>query len=200
MIKKILTLLVAILLMPFTLAGAPTSEPFTVYVNFDGAPVVGLNVDFTCNGKTVTQVTNEQGGVLVNVGNYGHFKDVGGCSILEVDCGYASCQETFNVNSLDCPMDCKNIYELSEAPPLEPDCTTDSDCATGYECISEECSLIPIEPEPVVEDKVTSNSDGTIASVELNYGETACVVITDSKLSKLFDGQIDFDTEDYDTH
>ncbi len=198
--KKILTLFIGImLLMPAALAGAPTSEPFVVYISFNGA-VEGLAVDFTCNGKTVTQITNNLGGVLVNVGDYGHFKDVGGCSILEVDCGYDSCRETFNVNNLDCPKECTINYELSEAPPEpKPECTVDSDCNIGYECVSENCVLIP-EPEPIVEDKVSSNTDGTIASIESNFGDCIDVVITDSKLTKLFDGIIDFDTEDYDTH
>ncbi len=199
--RKLLTLLIGLmLLMPAALAGAPTSEPFVVYVSFHGA-VEGLSVDFTCNGKTVTQVTNNLGGVLVNVGDYGHFKDVGGCSLLEVDCGYDSCRETFNVNELDCPQECTISYELSEAPPMpEPECTVDSDCATGYECISEECSLVTVEPEPIVEDKVTSNADNTIALIEANFGDCIDVIITDSKLTKLFDGIIDFDTEEYDTH
>ncbi len=200
--KKLLTLLIGLmLLMPSALAGGPTSEPFTVYIKFNGAPVENLNVDFTCNGMTVTQITNNLGGVLVNVGTYGHFKRVGGCSILEVDCGYESCQETFNVNNLDCPMECINIYELSEAPPEpEPECTVDLDCATGYECVSEECVYVEPEPEPIVEDKVSSNADNTIASIESNFGDCIEVVITDNKLTKLFDGIIDFDTEDYDTH
>ncbi|KKM81145.1 hypothetical protein LCGC14_1332750 [marine sediment metagenome] len=202
MIKKILTLLVGIMLfVPLVLAGGPVAEPFVVYINFEGVPVEGIDVDFICNGMTVTRTTNNLGGVLVNVGDYGDFKDVGGCTILEVDCGHASCQETFNVNDLDCPMECINTYELSEAPPEpEPECIVDSDCSTGYECVNENCIEIVTEPEPTVEDKVTSNIDNTIASVESNFGECIDVVITDTKLSKLFDGIIDFNTEDYDTH
>ncbi len=203
MIKKLLTLLIGLmLLMPSALGGAPSAKPFVVFIKFNGGAVENLNVDFTCNGMTVTQVTNNLGGVLVNVGEYGHFKDVGGCSILEVDCGYDACRETFNVGDMDCPI-CEYTYELSEAPPMpEPECTADSDCAAGYECISEECSLIPEEPEPepIVEDKVTSNADGTIALVESNFGECIDVVITDNDLAKLFDGVTDFNTEEYDAH
>ncbi len=198
--KKILTLLIGLMLMPFAFAlGAPTSEPFVIQITFNGAAVEDLNVDFTCNGKTVTQVTNNLGKVLVNVGKYGHFKDVGGCTILEVDCGYDSCRETFNLNEITSAV-FEKTYELSEAPPSpEPECTVDSDCSAGKECVSEECVSIP-EPEVIVEDKVSSNTDNTIASIDSNFGDCIDVVITDSKLEKLFDGIIDFDTEDYDTH
>ena len=197
--KKILALLVGLMLfMPMVLAGGPTPKPFVVYINFDGAPVEGLNVDFNCDGISTTKVTNNLGGVLVNIGGYGDFNNE--CSILKVDCGYDSCRETFNTGSIDCPI-CEYTYELSEAPPEpEPECIVDSDCSTGYECVNENCVYIEPEPEPIVEDKVTSNVDNTIASVESNFGECIDVVITDTKLDKLFDGIIDFNTEDYDVH
>jgi len=198
MMKKILALLVGLMLLPVVFAGGPTPKPFVVYVNFNGAPVEGLDVDFNCDGELVTKTTNNLGGVLANIGSYGDFNNE--CSILKVDCGYDSCQETFNTGSMDCPI-CEYTYELSEAPPEpEPECIVDSDCNIGYECINEECVYIEPEPEPIVEDKVTSNVDNTIASVESNFGDCIDVIITDTKLAKLFDGIIDFNTEDYDTH
>ncbi len=202
MMKKILTYLIGLmLLMPAVLAASPpTMNPVVAFISFNGAPVEDLDVDFTCGGKTVTKVTNNLGGVRVDVSNYGDFKGVS-CSILEIDCGYESCRETFNVANFDCPP-CEYTYELSEAPPIpEPDCSIDSDCTAGNECVNEECvEIVEPEPEPTVADKVSSNTDNTIASIESNFGDCIDVVITDSKLTKLFDGMIDFDTEDYDTH
>ncbi len=171
MIKKLLTLLIGIMLfVPAALAGGPTPKPFVVYINFDGKPVEGVNVDFTCGGMTVTQLTNSLGGVMVNIGDYGHFKDVGGCSILEVYCGSASCRETLNVGDMDCPI-CEYTYELAEAPPVtcSPcDCSgggggscsyTESRCNDIYPCEDTECKECPITPDcetcevcPVVED------------------------------------------------
>ena len=193
MMKKILTLLIGImLLMPAALAfnAPPIPMPFVTYYSYNG-PIIGMNVDFTCNGKTITKTTNELGGILVELGQDFGFKCT---SIVSVNCGYDVCNKIYNVDDLSYD---GISYVLSEAPP--PECTVDSDCATGYECINEKCELIP-EPEPVVEDKVSSNTEGTIASIESNFGDCIDVVITDNKLTKLFDGLIDFDTEDYDTH
>ncbi|KKN53827.1 hypothetical protein LCGC14_0598530 [marine sediment metagenome] len=206
--KKILTILIGLmLLLPITsLAGAPSPKPFVAYVMFKGEPVVGLDVLFTCGGKTITKTTNIKGGVMVDIGGGSpEFKDVT-CSILEVDCGYEACQKTYNAGAMDCPK-CEYIYELGEAPPEPvPECLIDSDCSLNYKCISEKCVYVEPEPtptptpEPKIEEKVNSNEDGTIALIEANFGDCVDVVITDSKLSKLFDGTIDFDTEDYDTH
>ncbi len=95
-------------------------------------------------------------------------------------------------------------FEALEAPP-EPECTTDSDCSEGYECIDEECELIPEpEPEPTPEPtavtKVTSNEDGSLALIEAYYGDCIDAVIQDNKLVKLWDGEIDFEGDDYNTH
>ena len=194
MIKKILTLLIGLmLLLPTALAfeSPPVPMPFVTYYNYNG-PVIGMNVDFTCNGETITKTTNERGGILVELSQEFGFKCL---SIVSVNCGYDVCNKQYNVNDLSYD---GISYELSEAPPLpEPECTVDSDCSTGKECVSEECVLIP---EPIVEDKVSSNTENTIASIESNFGDCIDVVITDNKLAKLFDGIIDFDTEDYDTH
>ncbi len=191
--KKILSLLIAMILVSTPiLAGPPMPQPFVVFITFEGTVVPGIDVTFTCASETIVETTNDKGGVMLEISN------VVDCPILDVSCGYDACDNQYSTVALDYPY--YAYYELGVAPPIpEPECTGDSDCNSGYECISEECSLIPIE-EPIVEDKVTSNADGTIALVESNYGDCIDVIITDSKLSKLFDGQIDFDTEDYDTH
>ena len=174
MIKKILTLLIGLmLLMPAALGfnSPPTPMPFVTYYNFNG-PVIGLNVEFTCNGNTITKTTNERGGIHVELSNAFGPKCT---SIVSVNCGYDVCNKQYNVDDLSYD---SISYQLTEAPPMPSP-----------------------EPEPTeVEDNLISNTDNTIASVESNFGECIDVVITDSKLSKLFDGIIDFDTEEYDTH
>ena len=192
--KKILSVLIALILLSSSIIAAPPMpQPFVVYVKFQSTPIVGLDVTFTCASETIVETTNERGGVMIEVSN------VDSCPILVTSCGYPACDAQYNTANLDFPLII--TYELGESPPEpEPECIVDSDCDTGYECISEECSLIPAEPEPTVEDKVTSNTDNSIALIEANYGETINVVITDNQLSGLIDTQIDFDTDDYDVH
>ncbi len=197
--KKLFTYFIGLIMLFSVIAGAPVPEPFVLYFNFDGELVIGLNVDFTCNGETISRVSNSNGGVQVNLGAAGSFNSE--CnSILSVDCGYDACGD-YNINSIDTPY--QETIILSEAPPTpEPECTLDSDCASGYECINEECSLIVVEPEPepVVDDKVTSNEDNSLAIIESNLGDCVDVTIEDNKLNTLLDTEIDFDGEDYDIH
>ena len=195
--KKIITILIALILLSSIIsAGPPMPLPFVVYINFNGVAVEGIDVTFSClGGKSVVETTNNLGGVMVEVSN------LGDCSLLSTSCGDSSCDVQYNTGNLDYPFIV--TYELGEAPPEpEPECLINSDCPISYECQNEECVYIAPtpEPEPTVEDKVNSNTDNTIALVEANFGELIDVVITDNKLAKLFDGQIDFDTEDYDVH
>ena len=156
------------------LAGPPTPMPFVTYYNYNGA-VIGMDVDFTCDGNTITKETNEKGGILVDLSDGGELP----CeSILTVACGYEACNKQYNVNSLDFPYEVH--YALTEAPvvPVEPD-----------------------EPEEVITtDKVTANSALSIAYIEASFGETIDIKVEDNKLSKLLDEEIDFDTDDYNIH
>ncbi|KKK98693.1 hypothetical protein LCGC14_2640190, partial [marine sediment metagenome] len=64
-----------------------------------------------------------------------------------------------------------------------------------------ECPAEPEEekPEPTVEEaNKVSTTDKELASVEANYGQLINIELTDTKLSKLLDGEIDFDGEAYD--
>jgi hypothetical protein len=200
--KKIISFVIGLMLLSVVLAQPPTPMPFVIYVSFEGTAIVGLDVTFTCNGaESITRTTNDQGGVMIGAGGAGDFGKV--CAIISTSCGYEACNQQYNPASMNFPYTAS--YELGEAPE-PPECTTDLDCNTGYECKNYECVEI-IEPEPTptpeptpIEDKVSSNEDGTIALIEANFGDCVDVVITDSKLSKLFDGTIDFDTEDYDVH
>jgi hypothetical protein len=168
--KKILFLLIGLMLVSLVSATI-MPEPFKAIIRYNGIPVNGLSVKLSCGTESVTKLTNSQGGVMVDLS--AGSPDFNSCtSILTVDCGYPECYGTFNVASLVTPY--LVSYELSEQP------------------------VTPVIPEPTVEDKVTS--DGKTASVEAYYGECIDIVITDTKLSKLIDEQIDFDTEDYDVH
>ncbi len=193
--KKILSFIMGLILLSSVLAGPPMPQPFVVYLSFEGNPVVGLDVTFTCASETIVETTNNLGGVMIELNN------IASCPILTVSCGYDACANQYNTANFDNPV--KVYYELGEAPPEpEPECIIDSDCSTDYVCTNEECVYVEPEPEPEpkVEDKVTSNADNTIALIESNYGECVDVVVTDNKLSNLIDDVIDFDTEDYDVH
>ncbi len=208
--KKLISLILGFILLSLIVLAAdraPTPKPFELFFNYNGKPVVGLNVEFTVNDETIIKKTNSVGGVGIDIDlGYSDFK-IGksltlfqwGSQILKVSCGFEVCNKEFMLGNINTPY--KETYTLSEAPPEpEPECIVDSECSTGYECVNENCIYIDLEPEPIVEEKVTSNSDNTIASVESNFGDCIDVVITDTKLDKLFDGIIDFNTEDYDTH
>lgn len=195
--KKLFTVFMGIILLSSIIsAGPPMPQPFVIYITFNGVLVEGLDVTFSCLGGTsVTETTNDKGGVMVEVSN------LGSCSLLSTSCGDSACDAQYNTGNLDYPYTVN--YELGKAPPIpEPECLIDSDCPISYECISEECVYVEPtpDPEPVVKDKVNSNTDGTIAIIESNFGDCIDVVITDNKLDKLFDGIIDFNTEEYDTH
>ena len=208
--KKILTFLIGLILLSSVIAidRTPVPRPFVVFVTYEGSPVEGIAITFSIDGDEVTKNTNEAGGVMVeaDLGYSSDFPDQGmrslsyfNSAVLTVSCGFPVCNQQYTLALLDYPYEV--VYSLTEAPPEpEPECISDADCGAGRECINEECRTIP-EPEPEpVEDKVNSNQDGTIALIESNFGDCVDVTITDSKLSKLFDGTIDFDTEDYDTH
>lgn len=195
--KKIMSYLVIFMLVA-TIASAgwgdlrsPTPRPFSIYFTYNGVPAEGFSVDFSIDSQSITKKTNVQGGVGIDwdIGYSPDFpegKDVTGIAFLSktlvVNCGLEVCNGEFLLDDLSIPSEIR--YELAGTPyiPDEPDPEPEP------------------EPETPVEDKVTSNADGTIALVESNYGDCIDVVITDNDLAKLFDGIIDFDTEEYDAH
>ncbi len=175
--KKLFTIFMGIILLSSIIfAAIPMPDPLRIYIKFNGVLVEGVDVTYSClGGNSVTETTNDKGGVAVTISNLGI------CPLLTTSCGDPACDVTYNTGNLDYPY--TTTYELGEEPDIpEPEPEPDP------------------EPEVLVEDKVNSNSDKTIALIEANYGNCVDVIITDSKLAKLFDGVIDFDTEDYDTH
>ncbi len=191
--KKIISMIICLMMLATFVTAtnrAPTPRPFEVYVFYQGESVEGFSLEFTINGQTITKKTNSVGGVMVDwdLGYSVDFpvgKEINGLSfysqVLSVRCGLDACDKDYPFDGLEIPTSI--TINLADAPVID-------DLEPEPEPI----------PEPVVEDKVTSNSDNTIALIESNYGECVDVVITDNKLSSLIDDVIDFDTEDYDVH
>ena len=193
--KKIISIIICLMMLAtFVSAGnnrAPTPRPFEVYVFHEGAAVEGFNLEFSVNGQTVNKKTNSAGGVMVDwdLGYSADFplgKEITGLSfytqVLSVRCGLDVCDKDYPFDGLDIPKSI--VINLADAPVIIDDPEPEPEPT----------------PEPVIEENVNSNSDDSIASIDVFYGEEINVCLEDNKLAKLQDKEIDFDGKDYNIH
>jgi len=82
--------------------------------------------------------------------------------------------------------------------PEDPEKETIFVCSDGSEV--DDASLCPIdEEEEDIETKVISGTSGQTALVEAFYGQPIDIILTNNKLIKLFEDEVYYDGEDYET-
>ncbi len=196
MIKKIMMLIMALVLIT-AVAAIPIPMPVVFYFTYNNQPVTGLDVTLTYGTESITRTTNENGGIGIDVSEGSPDFELAKTTpyyliTLSIDYGES---KSYSLATLDSPY-VETIALDAQETKVCPDGTV---VVMGAECPTIPPEPDP-EPEPTVEDKVSSNADNTIALIDVEFGQGIDVVIKDNKLAKLFDGEIDFDSEDYDVH
>ena len=124
--KKILTLLFAFGLLMSLVQAIPMPAPVVFYFTYNGQPIENFQVTFIVGSTSITRMTNENGGIHIDVDpEGGDFKNNG--DTLIVDCGFAVCDKSYSVDMLR-QKPYSETFALAERPPTTcPPC----DCSGG---------------------------------------------------------------------
>ncbi len=219
--KKLLTLLIGLMMLLSVIAAPQPPAPVKFLVSVNG---VNINYEDTkvTNTRTGEVLTREDVASLEIVNGVGYFnidKFTLGYEPANPFYGYAG--DVIEVIACNVDEDCTITFNILDRTPR----TIHIPVTTGDLHVCWDNSLVsdlndcPIQPEPEPEyvcwDESTVNDpadcpaeeqadeskisgDGEIATVEAYYGQQINIALTNKKLSKLFDGEIELDGDKYD--
>ncbi len=219
--KKLLTLLIGLMMLLPIIAAPQPPAPVKFLVSVNG---VNINYEDTkvTNTRTGEVLTKDDVASLEIVNGVGYF------NIDKFQLGYEPANpfygyegDVIEVIACNVDEDCTINFNILDRTPR----TIRISITTGDLHVCWDNSLVsdpnncPAQPEPEPEyvcwdgsivsdivlcpeeeqeDESKVSGDGEIASVEAYYGQQIDVVLTNKKLSKLFDGEIELDGEKYD--
>jgi len=145
--KKLFCLLIAFGLLISIASAIPMPAPVTFYFTFDGKPIQNFQVKLSTGGEEITRITNNLGGVQVDVGTEGSpdFRNVG--LTLTLNCGFEVCNKVYDISELR-KKPYKEKFELTERPPVTcppcPPCSCGGGGSSGgggviIKCTEEKC-------------------------------------------------------------
>ena len=222
--KLIISLFMILSMIIAVIAAPPVPAPVKIVVSVNGVDIHYEDTKVT-NKFTGEVLTKEQVSSLEIINGVGVFdlsqfeqgyeaagRTYSGDEIEIVACNVdPACTTTFlisdtNPRTISISVNTDNLHVCWDNSLVSNpnDCPAQPEPEQEYVCWDESvvndpslCPDVPVvEEDPVEESRVSG--DGRVASVEAYYGQKINVVLTDTKLSKLFDGEIDFDGEKYD--
>ena len=127
----------------------PMPAPVVFYFTYNGQPIENFQVTFIVGSTSITRMTNENGGIHIDVDpEGGDFKNNG--DTLIVDCGFAVCDKSYSVDMLR-QKPYSETFALAERPPTTCppcDCSGGGSSSGGCYIPPDECEECPLDTTP----------------------------------------------------